>query len=83
MSQRTEPPLAPNSQDTPTLDKCPNLELEVTVIDDTENNIHKLNLQIQNITTKLEAIKMFVKEQFYLIKESLTEFGNQFEPQPN
>ena len=26
---------------------------------------------------------MFVKEQFYLIKESLTEFGNQFEPQPN
>ena len=55
----------------------------MTIIDDTGNNIHKLNLQIQNITTKLEAIKMFVKEQFYLIKESLTEFGNQFEPQPN
>ena len=48
MSQCTEPPLAPNSLDTPRLDKCPNLELEVAIIDDTENKIHKLNLQIQN-----------------------------------
>ena len=32
--------------------------------------MHKLNLQIQNITTELEAIKMFVKEQFYLIKKN-------------
>ena len=82
MSQCTEPPLASNSLDTPRLDKCPNLELEVTIIDYNENNIHKLNLQIQNIT-ELEAIEMFVKEQFYLIKKSLTEFDNQFEPQQN
>ena len=68
-SQGTEPPLAPNSLDTPTLDKCSNKELELTIINDTENTIHKLNLQIQNITTELEAIKMFVKEQFYLIKK--------------
>ena len=43
-SQRTEPPLASNSLDTPTLDKCPNKELEVTIINDTENTIHRLNL---------------------------------------
>ena len=67
-SQRAEPPLAPNSLDTPTLDTCPNKGLEVTIISDTENTIQKLNLQIQNITTELEAIKMFVKERFYLIK---------------
>ena len=70
-SQRTEPPRASNSIDTPTLDKCPNKELDVTIINDTENTIHKLNLQIQNITTKLEAIKMFVKKLFYLIKKNL------------
>ena len=45
--QRTEPPLAPNSLDTPTLDTCPNKGLEVTIINDTENTLHELNLQIQ------------------------------------
>ena len=79
-SQRTEPPLAPNFLDTPTLDKCPTKELEVTIINDTEKTLHKLNLQIQHKTTKLEAIKMFVKEQFYLIKKSLTEINNQSKP---
>ena len=40
-SQRTEPPLAPNSLDKPKLDKCPNKELEVTINTNTENTIHK------------------------------------------
>ena len=66
-SQRTEPPFVPNSLDTPTLDKCPSKELEVIIVNDTENTIHKLNLQIQEITTELEAVKMFIKEQFYLL----------------
>ena len=43
-SQCTEPPLALNSIDKPTLNKCPNKELEVTINHDTENTIHKLNL---------------------------------------
>ena len=47
-SQCTEPPLAHNSLDKPMLDKCPNKELEVTVINDTENTIHKLNPEIEN-----------------------------------
>ena len=51
-----------NSLDTPALDKCPNNELEVPVISDTENIMQKLNLQIQDITTELEAIKMFVQK---------------------
>ena len=61
-SQYTEPPLAPKSLDKSTLDKCPDEELENTINHDTENTIFKLNLQIQNITTELEAIKMFVKK---------------------
>ena len=55
----------------------------MTIINDTENTIHKLILQIQDITTELKAIKMFVKEQFYLIKKSSTEIENQCEPQRN
>ena len=82
-SQYTEPPLAPKSLDKSTLDKCPDKELEVTINHDTENTLCKLNLQIQNITTELEAIKMFVKEQFYLIKKFMTEIDNQSEPQQN
>ena len=82
-SHCTEPPLAPKSLDKPTLDKCPDKELEVTINHDTENTIYKLNLQIQNITTELEAIKVFVKGQFYLIKKSADEIGHQSEPQRN
>ena len=48
-SQRTEPLLAPNSLDTPTLDKCPNKELGVTIINDTEYTIYKFT----NSTTEL------------------------------
>ena len=51
------------------LDKCPNKELEVTVINDTESTIHNLNLQIQDIAAELGAIKMLVKEKFYLMKK--------------
>ena len=69
-SQCTKPPLAPKSLDKPILDKCPDKELEVTINHDIEKTIYKLNPQIQNITTELEAIKMFVKEQFCLIKKS-------------
>ena len=50
---------------------------------DTENTICKLNLQIQNITTELQGIKIFVKEQFYLIKKSTAEIHRQSEPQRN
>ena len=67
-NQCAEPPLPPKSLDKPMLDKCPDKELEVTINHDTENVIYNLNLQIQNITTQLEVIKMFVKEQFYLKK---------------
>ena len=55
----------------------------MAINDDTENTICKLNLQIQNITTELEAIKMFVKEQFYIIKKSTAEIDHQSEPQRN
>ena len=82
-SQCTEPPLAPNSLDKPLLDKSSDKELEVTINHDTENNIHKLSLQIQNIATEIEAIKIFVKKQFYLIKKSIAEIDHQPKPQQN
>ena len=75
--------LAPKSLDKPMLDKCPDKELEVTINHDTEKAIYKLNLQIQNITTQLEAIKMFVKQQFYLIKKSTAKIDHQSKPQRN
>ena len=53
--ERTELPLRPNFLETPTLDKYSNKELEVTIINDTENTIRKLNQQIQDITIELEA----------------------------
>ena len=46
-------------------------------MNDTENNIHELNLQTQNKTTEIKAIKMFVKKQFYLIKKYLTKIDSQ------
>ena len=55
----------------------------MATINDTENTIHKLNPQIQDLTTEIEAIKMFVKEQFSLMKKSLTEIDNQSQPQRN
>ena len=55
----------------------------MTIIIDIENTIHKLNLQVQVITTDLEAIKLFVKEQFYLMKKLLTKIDHKFEPQRN
>lgn len=64
------------------LDKCPNKELEVTIINYNENTIHILNLQIQDVAAELEAIKMFVKKN-YLTKKSLTEIDNQSELQEN
>ena len=76
-------PLAPKSLNKPMLDKCSDKELEVTINHDTGNTICKSNLQIQNITTGLEAIKMFVKEQFYLIKKSTAKIDHQSKPQRN
>ena len=60
-NHRTEPTLTPDQLDTLTRDKCPYKEFEETIINNTENTIRKLNLQIQDIATELEAIKMFVK----------------------
>ena len=37
-SESTEPPLIPNSLDTPTLDKCPDKELKETIFNDTEKH---------------------------------------------
>ena len=55
----------------------------MTIANDTENTIHKLNVQIQDITTELEAIKLFVNEQFYLTRKYLTKINSESELQRN
>ena len=79
-SEITEPLLIPNSLDTPTLDKCPDKELKETIFNDTENITFILIRQVKVITTELEAIKGFVKEQFYLKinKHSEAQRNNKF-----
>ena len=35
--------------------------------------------QIYYLTTEIEAIKIFIKEQFYVIKKSIADISNQLE----
>ena len=39
--------------------------------------------QVYDMTNKIEAIKMFIKEQFYVIKKSIANISNQPEQQNN
>ena len=39
--------------------------------------------QVYDLTTEIEAIKMFIKEQFYVIKKSIADISNQLEQQNN
>ena len=39
--------------------------------------------QVYDLTTEIEAIKMFTKEQFYVIKKSIADISNQSEQQNN
>ena len=39
--------------------------------------------QVYDLTTEIEAIKMFIKEQFYVIKKSIADISNQSEQQNN
>ena len=39
--------------------------------------------QVYGLFTKIEAIKMFIKEQFYVIKKNIADISNQSEQQSN
>ena len=39
--------------------------------------------QVYDLTTEIEAIKMFIKEQFYVIKKSIADISNHPEQQNN
>ena len=48
-----------------------------------ENNNYMCDNQVFDLTTEIEAIKMFTKEQFYVIKKSIADISNQLEQQNN
>ena len=48
-----------------------------------ENNNYMCENQVYGRTTKIEAIKMFIKEQFYLTKNSIADITNQSEQENN
>ena len=48
-----------------------------------KNNNYMCDNQVYGLTTEIEAIKMFIKEQFYVIKKSIANIRNQSDPQNN
>ena len=47
------------------------------------NNNYMCDNQVYDLTTEIEAVKMFIKEQYYVIKKSITDILNQSEQQSN
>ena len=47
--------------------------------DTAENNNYVCDNQGYDLTTEVGAIKMFIKEQFYVIKKSIADNSNQSE----
>ena len=48
-----------------------------------ENKNYMCDNQVYDLTTEIEAIKMFIKEQFYVIKKSIADISNHLEQQNN
>ena len=49
------------------------------VINETVNKtdeIYDLNKYVQSLATEMEAMKLFIKEQFYLLKKSISEINS-------
>ena len=49
--------------------------------DPAENSNYMCDNQVYDLTTEIEAIKMFIKEQFYVIKKSIADISNHSEQQ--
>ena len=48
-----------------------------------ENNNYICENQVYGLSTEIETFKMFIKEQFYVIKKSIADIANQSEQQNN
>ena len=48
-----------------------------------KNKSYICDNQVYDLTTEIEAIKMFIKEQFYVIKKSIADISNHLEQQNN
>ena len=48
-----------------------------------ENKNYMCDNQVYDLTTEIEAIKMFIKEQFYVVKKSIADISNHSEQQSN
>ena len=84
-SESSESPLIQFFPDTPKIKDFSKTKLNDNdkSSDPAENNNYMCDNQVYDLTTEIEAIKMFIKEQFYVIKKSIADISNQLEQQNN
>ena len=84
-SESSESPLIQTFSDTPKIKDFSKTKLNDNdkSSDLAENKNYMCDNQVYDLTTEIEAIKMFIKEQFYVIKKSIADISNHSEQQNN
>ena len=80
-SESSELPLIQKFPDTPIIKDFSKTKLSDN--DKSSDSDYMCDNQVFDLTTEIEAIKMFTKEQFYVIKKSIADISNQLEQQNN
>ena len=82
-SESSESPLMQTCPDTPKTKDFSKIKLNDNdkSSDLAENKNYMCDNQVYDLTTEIEAIKMFIKEQFYVIKKSIADISNHSEQQ--
>ena len=84
-SESSESPVIQTFPDTPKIKDFSKTELNDNnkSSDLAENKNYMCDNKVYGLTTEIEVIKMFIKEQFYVTKKSITEISNHSEQQNN
>ena len=82
-SEKSESPLIQTSPHTPIIKDFFNTNLNDKFSDSTKNNNYMCHNQVYGLTTEIKAIKMFMKEQFYVPKKKIADITNQRKQQNN
>ena len=80
-SESSELPLIQIFLDTPIIKDFSKTKLSDN--DKSSDSDYMCDNQVFDLTTEIEAIKMFIKKQFYVIKKSIANISNQSEQQKN
>ena len=76
-SKSPELPLIQTFPNTPIIKDFSNTKLNDTFSDPAKNSNYMCGNQVYGLTTEIEAIKMFIKAQFYVIRKSVADISNQ------